>query len=406
MNIEHIRQDFPVLQQQNKIIYFDNACVTLKPKQVVDAMREYYEQFSACGGRSIHKLGNKVSESVEQARKSVAKFVDAKKQESMLFTRNATEAINLVTHGLNWEKNDLVLTTDKEHNSNLIPFQQLSKQGVRHEIIKTNKDNTFSMEHFQEALTKKPKLVALNHVSNLDGVENPVKEIIKQSHDAGALVLIDGAQSAPHKEISMKKLNPDFYAFSGHKMLGPSGTGALYGRYELLEEMQPFITGGSTVVDTTYATATFEKPPMKFEAGLQDYAGIMGFGEAVQYLKKHISSLHKHEHALNKQLTDAVFADETLATLIKLVGPKDPSLRGGIFSFLLGDANVHDVSVMLDASHNIAIRSGAHCVHSWFNDRNIKGSARASFYLYNTPEEVDQFVEALKKLVPILGLAK
>lgn len=403
MNIEKIRKDFPILEKKvngRPIVYFDNACVTLKPAQVTDAMKGYYEEYTACAGRSQHKFGQRTTEEVANARKTLQKFIGAKSDKEVVFTRNTTEAINIVSNSLEFGKKDVVLSSDKEHNSNLLPWQILEKKkGVKHEIIPTNPDGTFNLDGYEEKISLgNVRLVSVVHTSNLDGVTNPASEIIKLAHDNGALVLLDAAQSMPHKEIDVKKLDVDFAAFSGHKMLGPSGTGALYAKYHLLEQMEPFIVGGDTVIDTTYKTAQMEKPPEKFEAGLQNYAGIIGFAAAADYLMK-IGKLNieQHEKMLNKKITSGI----SQVSGIRILGP-GPDERGGIVSFNIGKKDPHNIALMLDQVHNIMIRSGAHCVHSWFNAHNLKGSARASLYLYNTAEEADFFVDSLKKLSNVI----
>jgi cysteine desulfurase/selenocysteine lyase len=396
LDVKKIRKDFPVLKK--KIVYFDNACVTLKPMQVIEAINRYYKEFPACAGRSIHSLGKKVTEEVKNSRKMVAKLINAKPNE-IIFTKNTTESINLISNSLNLKKGDIVLTTDKEHNSNLIPWQILSKNGIKHKIVKSNEDNTFNLENFQNQMNKNVKLVSMVHTSNLDGYTIPAKEIIKIAHDFGALVMLDAAQSVPHKIIDVKKLNVDFLVFSGHKMLGPSGTGILYGKYHLLEELKPFLVGGDTVISTTYESFNLEKPPQKFEAGLQNYAGIIGLGEAVKYLMNvGVKNIENHEHELNSKITKALDTPE-----INIIGPSDPLLRSGIISFNVKNIDPHEIAMMLDDTANIMVRSGEHCVHSWFNAHNIKGSVRVSLYLYNTKEEVEIFIESLNKIIKLLS---
>nr|NIP40887.1 aminotransferase class V-fold PLP-dependent enzyme [Candidatus Aenigmarchaeota archaeon]NIQ17385.1 aminotransferase class V-fold PLP-dependent enzyme [Candidatus Aenigmarchaeota archaeon]NIS73588.1 aminotransferase class V-fold PLP-dependent enzyme [Candidatus Aenigmarchaeota archaeon] len=278
LDVERIRKDFPVLQREVKgkpIIYFDNACMTLRPVQVIEKICEYYREYPSCGERSLHKLGKRVDEEVERARDVVKKFINAKKFEEIVFTKNTTEGINLVANSLDLKSGDIVLTTDKEHNSNLLPWQRLTFKGVKHEVIRSNPDNTFSLENFKKQISKDVKLVSIVHTSNLDGVSTPVKEIVKIAHDNGSLVLLDGAQSIPHHPVDVRKLDVDFLAFSGHKMMGPSGIGVLYGKKDLLDRLGTFIVGGGTVVDTTHYEAKFEELPQKFEAGLQNYAGII-----------------------------------------------------------------------------------------------------------------------------------
>ena len=405
MNIEKIRQDFPVLSRKingKPIIYFDNSCMTLRPRQVVDAMNEYYNNYPACALRSLHKLSKEATEKVSDSRKEVYKFINSKKVEEVIFTKNTTESINIVANTLGLKKDDVVITTDKEHNSNNIPWIKLSKEvGVKRKVVYSNSDNTFSIDNFEKMMseTKKIKLVSMVHTSNMDGVTNPIKEIIKIAHDYDAKVLVDAAQSVPHKEIDVKKLDVDFLAFSSHKMLGPSGMGVLYGKKDLLEKMDQFVVGGETVMNSTYDSYIVEELPSKYEAGLQNYAGIIGTAEACRYLKKiSLDDISKHEVKLNKHLTESTHEINDL----KIFGPTDAEKRGGIFSFNIGKKDPHEIAMMIDALSNVMIRSGAHCVHSWFNAHNLKGSARASFYLYNTIEEVDVFSKTLKDVANVI----
>ena len=363
MNITKIRKDFPPLQQKinNKpIIYFDNACMSLRPRQVITAMNEYYEQYPGCAGRSNHKFGKRVTEKYNEARRTIANFIGAKKSEEIIFTRNTTEGLNLIAYSLDLKKNDVVLTSDREHNSNLIPWQILSKSvGVSHKIIESKEDMTFDLERFENMMNKKVKLVSIVHTSNLDGYTLPIEKIIKIAHDYEALVAIDGAQSVPHKKLDVKKLDIDFLVFSGHKMLGPSGIGILYGKYHLLEELKPFIVGGDTVEKTSYNSFTMLKPPEKFEGGLQNYAGSMGLAAAVKYLENiGLENIEKNETELNHLITKGIQNIDGLT----IIGPEQPEFRSGIMSFNIKGINFHDIALMLDDLANIMIRSGQHCV--------------------------------------------
>ncbi|MFA6423662.1 MAG: aminotransferase class V-fold PLP-dependent enzyme [Patescibacteria group bacterium] len=401
LNYEKIKNDFPLLNKQAKekpIVYFDSACMSLKPKQVIEVMNEYYFDFPACSGRSSHRLGELVTKKMKEARRIVANFISADEQE-IVFTRNTTEAINLLANTLDLKNGDLVLTTDKEHNSNLIPWQVLTKKkGIRHEIVKLNDDGTFNLEKYKE-LVKGARLVSMVHTSNLDGTTIPAKEIIKIAHENGALVFLDAAQSAPHKKINVKDLDVDFLAFSGHKMLGPTGTGVFYGKYNLLERLEPFMVGGDTVEYSTYTDHKMLKAPEKFEAGLQDYAGIIGLSEAVNYLETiGFDNIKEQELMLNRYITEEI----NKLPKIKIIGPSDPALRSGIISFYIDGTDMHQVALMLDEMSGIMIRSGQHCVHSWFNDKKIKNSARVSLYFYNTMEEAEKFISSLNKIIKIL----
>ncbi len=409
MDTQKIRPDFPALWKKwngKYPIYFDNACMTLKPKQVMDAMNEYYNEYPVCGGRSIHKMAKKVDEKVNEAREKFQKFLGAERPEEIIFTRNTTEGLNLVANSLELKKGDLVLTTDREHNSNLIPWQiQTRNRGIKHIVVYSNPDNTFALEQFEEIMSKNKnvRLVSMVHTSNLDGYTIPAKEIIRSAHEHGALVMLDGAQSAPHKPVDVRALDVDFFALSVHKMAGPTGMGVLYGKQHLLEELAPFIVGGDTVSDTTYEGAKFLPPPEKFEAGLQNYAGIIGSGAAVDYLKNvGLSNVEKHEARLNKIITDGIKDFHGL----KIIGPQEPHLRGGIISFtveMLKGGDAHDIALVLDETENIEVRSGAFCVHSWFNYRKCEAAVRASLYLYNTEEEAKKFIDVLGKTIGLFN---
>lgn len=391
-NPERIREDFPILKKD--MIYADNACMSLKPKQVIEAMNKYYLEYTACAGRSAHKLAKKVETEIDIARQEVRKLINAKKQE-LIFLRNTTEAINLVAKTLGLEEGDEVIISDKEHNSNLIPWLKLSEVGIKVKICPSNEDNTFSLTNYEKCFTENTKIVSIGHTSNLDGTSIPAKEAVKMAHKNGALIMLDCAQAVPGKEIDVKELGADFIAFSGHKMLGPTGTGALYGRKELLEKLDTYNLGGETVDDSTYKTYEIAEIPHKFEAGLQDYAGIIGFGEAAKYLRKiGPAKIEKHEHKLNKMISEELLQNEK----ITLIGPTAPEKRSGIFSFNIKGMDPHHISKMLDVSKNIMTRSGRHCVHSWFNKHKIDGSARASFYIYNTEKEAQTFTEEVKKI--------
>ncbi len=395
--VDEVRDDFPVVQ--GDFVYLDTACMSLKPKQVVEKMNSYYSDYSACAGRSAHSPAEKVDAEVSKARREVKKLINASSPEEIVFLRNTTEGINLVANSLGFEEGDEVIISDKEHNSNLVPWLKLEEErGVEVKVVESREDNTFSLENYKEAFSKNTKLVSVVHTSNMDGVSNPIEKIVSIAHEKGVEVLVDGAQSVPHQKVDVKKLGVDYLVFSGHKMLGPTGVGVLYGKKSSLERLDQFLVGGSTVMNSEYDSYVEEEIPMKFEAGLQDYSGIIGFGEACRYIKKvKYRNIKKQVLKLNKIITEGLLKHEE----IELIGPEDPEMRSGIFSFNIKGINPHEVAEMLDSGANIAVRAGAHCVHSWFNARDMKGSVRASFYFYNTKEEAEKFVEEVEKVIEL-----
>ncbi|MBT7244446.1 MAG: aminotransferase class V-fold PLP-dependent enzyme [Euryarchaeota archaeon] len=399
------REDFPTLCGENPPVYLDNACMTLRPKPVIDAIRSYYEESPGCAGRSVHRYATTVSRKVVNCRSKMSKMFNANSPDEIIFTKNATHSLNQVAKGLSWNKGDVVLTTDREHNSNLVPWLQLEQeQGIDHRVVRSNTDNTFDIEAFEEACANagdKLRMVSLSHVGNLDGVATPVKQAAKIAKDHGAMVCIDGAQSTPHMKVDVQDLGVDFMAFSIHKMMGPSGMGGLWGKMELLENMRSIQSGGSTVETSNYDSMVWSKPPARFEGGLGNYAGILGTNAAIDYISDiDLDMVHEHEVSLNRVMT-SIIKD---VNGIEIIGPEDPSLRGGICSLLFETIDAHDIAILLDEAADVMVRSGMHCVHSWFNDKGIdQGSLRASAYLYNTEAEVRLFAETLVEAVEALG---
>ena len=401
MNTNKIREDFPTLREEDAPAYLDNACVTLKPDCVIDAITEYYTKYPGCGGRSVHRYGTQVSKKVSDSRRSLASFINAPSVNEVIFTKNATQSINQIAHGMKWSEGDVVLTTDREHNSNLVPWLQLEQeQGIDHRVVPSNADNTFDLESFEEICSEvgdKLKLVSMSHVGNLDGVSTPIKDIAKVTHDHGALMAVDGAQSLPHMKVDVQDLDIDFIAFSIHKMCGPSGMGALWGKSDLLDDLRPIHSGGQTVVTSSYDSLKWAKPPARFEGGLGNFSGMIGTGAAIDYLAKmDMDAVHEHEVKLNKIMTSRVKD----LNGIEIIGPEDASLRGGICSLLLHELPAHDIAILLDEAAAVMVRSGQHCVHSWFNSRGHEnGSLRASAYIYNTEEEAKLFSDTLEEIV-------
>ena len=401
LDTDKIRADFNILNGKSGIVpvYLDSACMSLKPNQVIEAMNDYYFNYPACAGRSSHKMGDKVTKKVKETRALVAKFINANNENEVIFTRNTTEGINLLANSFGLEKGDVILISDKEHNSNLIPWLLLrDKIGIVVKIIPANEDGSFNLDNFSQ-LIDGVKLVSIVHTSNLDGATNPAKEIIEIAHKNNTLVFLDAAQSIPHQKIDVQDLDVDFLAFSGHKMFGPTGTGVFYGKYKLLEKLEPFMVGGDTVEFSTYDSYKILPVPEKFEAGLQDYAGIIGLGEAVKYLSQFdFNDIAEHELKSNTYITEEL----QKIPQIKIIGPKEAKERSGIINFYIDETDMHKFAIMLDEMANISIRSGQHCVHSWFNSKKIYNSARVSLYLYNSMEEAEAFITNLNKIIKIL----
>jgi cysteine desulfurase/selenocysteine lyase len=401
LDVKRIRQDFPYFQTKNPAIYLDNACMTLKPLQVIDAITEYYQTYPACAGRSNHRLAKRVTDAVSQARTSIKKLINAKNDSEIVFTRNATEGINLLSLSLGLKVDDVVLVGDKEHNSNLVPWLRLAKtRGVRVEIVPSTETNEFDLQAWQTAIKKHlPKVVAVGMVSNLDGVSAPIKELAQLVHAHHGIIIVDGAQAVPHQQVNVVDLDIDFLVFSVHKMCGPTGMGVLYGKTARLEALDPFLVGGDTVSRTSYTDYELLPVPERFEAGLQNYAGIIGSGAAADYLLSlGLDAIGAHLAELNALVTQALKDEDR----VHLIGPSDPSKRSGIFSFTVDGVDSHQVALMLDQMSGIAVRSGQHCVHSWFDNRQIHSSVRASFYLYSSEADVETFVETLQKIIRVI----
>ncbi len=403
LNLSKIRNDFPVLHQQKNgkpIVYLDNACMSLRPISVFNAIKKYYLEYSACGGRTIHKLGLLVTEEVEAARVKVQNFINAKQAEECIFTGNTTNGINMVSMGIGLSKDDLVISEDYAHNSNLVPWQILKQRyGITHHLLETGIDALFTLEALDTVLQKSDapkKFVSLCHTSNVTGHTIPAKEIIKVAHENEALVLLDGAQSVPHQTIDVQELDVDFLAFSIHKMCGPSGVGVLYGKKELLQTLTPIIVGGGTVANVTEAGPEFARAPECFEAGLQNYAGIIASGAAIDYLQNlGMKNVHRHVKTLGKSLFSGL---KELKLPLRILGPQNPDQRENLVTIEFYNINAHDIAMLLD-EENIFTRSGRHCTHLWHNKHGINATLRPSVYIYNTKEEIQFFLDTLEKSV-------
>lgn len=398
MDVERLRQDFPIYSSQDRdIIYLDNACQSMRPRQVIDAMNEYYLEYPACGGRSVHRLATRVSVKVEEAREKVAKFIGCSDPSCIIFTKNCTEGLNIVAKGYRFPRGAAVLTTDMEHNSNHVPWLQLRAEGrIKHRMVRTPPSGLFDMEAYRAALTADVAMVSMVHTNNVTGTTLPAKAVIELAHDRKAVVMLDGAQSAPHRPIDVEGLDVDMFCFSMHKMLGPSGVGVLYAKKELLNKIEPLLGGGGSVGYTDYEGVQFLPPPERFEAGLLNYSGVIGAGAAVDYLRAlGMENVAEHEKRLNRIVTTGVKDVGALT----LVGPKDPAVRDGLFPFNIRGMSSHDVAMIIDEIAKVQIRSGMHCMHPFFRSRGIDGCARASFYIYNTEQECHKFLEALRHMV-------
>lgn len=402
-DVKRARQDFPIFKRKingKPLIYLDSAATTQKPRQVIAAIKNFYERHNANIHRGIHTLSEEANLAYAQARTTVASFLGARAKE-LIFTRNATEAINLVAFSWgrkNLKKGDLILLTEMEHHSNIVPWQQLAKEkGCRLEYLKVGKDLVLDREDLEKKLLIKPKLVSLVHVSNVFGIINPVTEITKRSHQVGAKVLLDGAQSLPHLPVNVAKIGCDFFAFSGHKMLGPMGIGGLYIKEEILGGMEPFLTGGGMVSQVCKDGVTFAPGPERFEAGTPNVAGAIGLAAAVEYLQKiGLEKIYQHELALTEYLVKQLNGVDHL-TVYGTNGEHNRYKRIGVVSFTLDGVHAHDVAQVLD-QEGIAVRSGHHCAMILHTEvLKVPATVRASLYLYNNFTDVDRLVKALKK---------
>ncbi len=389
-----LRDDFPILQNRKGLIYLDNAATTLKPQCVIDAMNFYYTQCTANTGRGSHRMSQQATQMFNEARFEVAKFVNARADE-MVFTRNATEGINLVAVSLermgHFKPGDEVVVSLMEHHANFIPWQQLCERtGAKMRVVKLNSDYTLDMDDLKSKISRKTKMVSIAHAANTVGSIQDAEKIGKIAHENGALFLLDGAQSVPHMEVDVKKIGCDFLVFSGHKMCGPTGIGALYGKADLLEKMPPYNYGGGMISKVLVEKTEFAHPPDKFEAGTTPIAEGFGLAEATKYLRN-VGMENVREH--DKKLTAKCILRLEEIPGIKMHCPKNAQKQGGIVLFESGSLDAVDLAVALDESRKIAIRNGMHCAEPMVRSINPKGLARASFYLYNTIEEIDTFAD-------------
>ncbi|MBL4984957.1 cysteine desulfurase [Bacillus safensis] len=397
MNIKDVREQFPILHQQvngHDLVYLDSAATSQKPRVVIDAMNEYYRSYNSNVHRGVHTLGTRATDAYEGAREKVRAFIRASSVQEIIFTRGTTTALNTVAISYaraNLKEGDEIVITHMEHHANIIPWQQAAKAtGATLKYIPLQEDGTLSLEDVKQTITHQTKIVAVTHVSNVLGTINPIKEIAKIAHDHGAIIVVDGAQSTPHMQIDVQDLDCDFFAFSGHKMCGPTGIGVLYGKKDLLNNMEPAEFGGEMIDFVDLYDSTWKELPWKFEAGTPIIAGAVGLGKAIDFLNDiGMEEVSRYEHQL------ATYALERFKELdgATVYGPQR---RAGLVTFNLDDVHPHDASTVLD-TEGVAIRAGHHCAQPLMKWLGVSATARASFYLYNTEEEIDKLIAALRK---------
>lgn len=403
-DVEKIRADFPILHRMvngKKLVYLDNAATTQKPRQVIDRITRYYEFENSNIHRGVHLLSQLATEAFEATRQKIKEFLNARESREIVFVRGATEGINLVafTYGRSCvSQGDEILVSAMEHHSNIVPWQMLCEMtGARLRVIPMNEQGELILDQYDELLSEKTRIVAINHVSNALGTVNPVREIIAKAHEFGAITLVDGAQSAPHMNIDVQDLDADFYVFSGHKIYGPTGIGALYGKAEILENMPPWEGGGDMINSVTFEKTTYNTIPYKFEAGTPNIAGTVGLGAAIDYLNQiGITNIAAYEQDL------LLYAQEALSSLpeVRIVG--NAKEKASLVSFVLKGVHPHDIGTILD-QEGIALRTGHHCAQPVMDFFVVPATARASLAFYNTRQEIDLLVDALKKSLKVFG---
>ncbi len=402
INLADFRKDFPILQKGD-YIYFDNAATTQRPTQVVDAIKDFYENSNANPLRGLYDWSVAATEEYESAREVVSQFIGADRPEEIIFTRNTTESLNLVayTYGMsNISAGDEIVITVMEHHSNILPWQKVAREkGAKLVFMEPLEDGTITEEEYKSKITDRTKIVSVGYVSNVLGITNPVRAIADYAHSKGAVVIVDGAQSTPHMSVDVKALGADFFALSGHKLLGPMGIGALYGRYELLEKMPPFLTGGEMIEYVTREDATWAEIPHKFEAGTVNAAGAVGLKAAIRYIQNiGMDNISAHEKELTTQLMDGL----KKMPYIKVYGSEDPAKHCGIVTFTMDGVHPHDISSVLNEDH-VCVRAGHHCAQPLMQFIGAGSTARASLYFYNTQDEVERFLEKLSNVRKVMG---
>ena len=398
-DVETIRKDFPILDQKvydKQLIYFDNAATTQKPRQVVERLEHGYYKVNANIHRGVHHLSQVATEAHEEARKTVQRFLNARSSNEIIFTRGTTESINLVASSFTdacMSEGDEVIVSVMEHHSNIVPWQiQAARKGISLKVIPMNEKGELKLDEYRKLFSEKTRLVSVAHVSNVLGTINPVKEIVEIAHEHGVPVLIDGAQSTPHLKVDVQDIDAEFYAFSGHKVYGPTGIGVLYGKEEWLDKLPPYQGGGEMIGTVSFEKTTFNELPFKFEAGTPDYIGSTALAEAIRYVEQlGIDNIAAYEDELLHYATDKLKAIEGM----RIFGEADH--KGAVISFLVGTIHHYDMGMLLDRL-GIAVRTGHHCAQPLMHALGIEGTVRASFSFYNTKEEIDTFVAAVDRV--------
>jgi cysteine desulfurase/selenocysteine lyase len=400
VNSYELRNDFPIFKKKingKDLVYLDNASTTQKPYSVINSITDFYSNYNSNIHRAVYQLAEEATELYEQSRKKIANFINVRPEE-IIFTRNTTESINLIAHSWarsNLKKDDVIAITEIEHHSNIVPWQILCQEiGTRLEYVGIDESGFLDIEYLIELISsRKVKLVSISHMSNVLGTIVPIERIVKTAHQYDIPVIVDGAQSVPHMPVDVKELDCDFLVFSAHKMLGPTGVGVLYAKKELLEKMKPFMAGGDMIKEVFKFHTNYNEVPYKFEAGTPNIADVVGFGAAVEYLEKiGMENIRNHEIYLTE------YALESMQSLkcITIYGPMDSKFRGGVISFNIADIHPHDLATIMN-DHGIAIRSGHHCAQVLMQRLDVPATSRASFYIYNTKEEIDKFVNAINE---------
>ena len=400
LDVKNIKNDFPIFKSKEKnFIYLDSASTSQKPQSVIDSVSSYYDSYSANIHRALYEIGEKATDKYESVREKIRQFMNVPDSHSIIFSSGTTESINLIAYAWgtkNLNNDDHILITEMEHHSNLIPWQLLSsRSNASLDYILLNNDGTLELESLEKKILSKTKIISVSHQSNVFGTINPINKIIDEAKKVGAITVIDGAQAVPHMKVDIENLGCDFYAFSGHKMLGPTGVGVLIGRKTILEKMDPFMGGGEMINTVTMEKSTWNDVPWKFEAGTPNIAQVIGLGAAIDYIEKiGIENIHQHEQALLKYGLEILSQNENIV----LYG--NPEIRGAVIPFNVKNVHPHDLAKFLDTD-GICIRAGHHCTQPIMNRLGINATARASFYIYNTKNDIEKLAESIKKTADI-----